>query len=43
MHHVRQDYLWYERRPHFEHGFEIRDLLVFRRELDAPELTFDNR
>jgi len=30
MHHVRQDYFWYERRPRFEHGIRVQDLLVFR-------------
>ena len=35
MHHVRQDYFWYERTPRFEHGIQVRDLLVFRHELGA--------
>ena len=43
MHHVRQDYFWYERTPRFEHGIRIRDLLVFRCELDASDPTLDNR
>ena len=30
MHHVRQDYFWYDRRPRFEHGIRVQDLLVFR-------------
>ena len=33
MHHVRQDYFWYQRPPRVENGIEVRDLLVFRREL----------
>ena len=33
MHHVRRDYFSYYRTPRVEHGIEVRDLLVFRREL----------
>ncbi len=33
MHHVRRDYFTYYRTPRVEHGIEVRDLLVFRREL----------
>jgi GNAT superfamily N-acetyltransferase len=33
MHHVRRDYFGYYRTPRVEHGIEVRDLLVFRREL----------
>jgi GNAT superfamily N-acetyltransferase len=36
MHHVRQDYFWYDRTGRVEHGIPVRDLLVFRLEL-APE------
>lgn len=32
MHHVRRDYFSYHRAPVFEHGIEVRDLLVFQRE-----------
>lgn len=35
MHHVRPDYFWYDRTPRFEHGIQVRDLLVFRHALDA--------
>ena len=31
--HVRQDYFRYHRTPVFENGIEVRDLVVFRREL----------
>jgi GNAT superfamily N-acetyltransferase len=37
MHHVRADYFWYERTPRYENGIRVRDLLVFRRELDAAD------
>jgi GNAT superfamily N-acetyltransferase len=30
MHHVRQDYFSYYPAPVYEHGIEVRDLLVFR-------------
>ena len=33
MHHVRRDYFSYLRAPRVEHGIEVRDLLVFRREV----------
>ena len=33
MHHVRRDYFSYMRAPRVEHGIEVRDLLVFRREV----------
>ena len=33
MHHVRRDYFGYYREPRVEHGIEVRDLLVFRREV----------
>jgi len=33
MHHVRRDYFAYHRTPRMENGIEVRDLLVFRREL----------
>lgn len=33
MHHVRRDYFSYYRAPRVEHGIEVRDLLVFRREV----------
>ena len=36
MHHVRRDYFWYDRRPRYEHGIRVRDLLVFRHDL-TPE------
>ena len=33
MHHVRRDYFSYHRAPVFEHGIEVRDLLVFQRDV----------
>lgn len=33
--HVRQDYFRYHRTPLFENGIEVRDLVVFRRELSG--------
>jgi hypothetical protein len=33
MDHVRKDYFSYYREPRYENGIQIRDLLVFRREL----------
>ncbi len=33
MHHVRRDYFSYYRAPRVEHGIEVRDLLVFRRDV----------
>jgi N-acetylglutamate synthase-like GNAT family acetyltransferase len=30
MDHIRQDYFWYYREPHYENGIQIRDMLVFR-------------
>jgi GNAT superfamily N-acetyltransferase len=37
MDHIRQDYFWYERKPRFENGIRVRDLLVFRYELPSVE------
>lgn len=39
MDHVRQDYFWYYTEPIFEHGIQVRDLLVFRFDLtpEAPK------
>ena len=34
MDHVRHDYFRYYREPHYENGIQIRDLLVFRYDLD---------
>jgi N-acetylglutamate synthase-like GNAT family acetyltransferase len=30
MDHIRPDYFWYYRQPHYEDGIQIRDMLVFR-------------
>jgi N-acetylglutamate synthase-like GNAT family acetyltransferase len=30
MDHIRPDYFWYYRQPHYENGIQIRDMLVFR-------------
>jgi N-acetylglutamate synthase-like GNAT family acetyltransferase len=35
MDQVRKDYFWYYRKPVYEHGIQIRDMLVFRYELIA--------
>jgi N-acetylglutamate synthase-like GNAT family acetyltransferase len=32
MDHIRPDYFWYYREPHYENGIQIRDMLVFRYE-----------
>jgi GNAT superfamily N-acetyltransferase len=34
MDHVRADYFWYYRKPRFENGIQVRDLLVFRYDLE---------
>jgi len=36
---VRPDYLFYYRKPRYENGIRIRDLLVFRYDLDQEEKT----
>jgi GNAT superfamily N-acetyltransferase len=33
MDHVRADYFWYYRKPRYENGLMVRDLLVFRYDL----------
>jgi GNAT superfamily N-acetyltransferase len=35
MDHVRQDYFRYYREPHYEHEIQIRDMLVFRYDLEV--------
>jgi N-acetylglutamate synthase-like GNAT family acetyltransferase len=35
MDQVRKDYFWYYREPVYEHGIQIRDMLVFRYDLSA--------
>ena len=37
MDHIRQDYFWYYREPHYENDIQIRDLLVFRYDLTGDE------
>jgi len=37
MDHIRPDYFWYYREPHYENGIQIRDLLVFRYDLTGEE------
>jgi GNAT superfamily N-acetyltransferase len=39
MDHIRQDYFWYYREPHYENGIQIRDMLVFRYDLVKDEKT----
>ena len=34
MDHVRKDYFWYYREPIYENGIQIRDMLVFRYDLN---------
>ena len=36
MDHVRHDYFWYYREPIYENGIQIRDMLVFRLDLESP-------
>jgi GNAT superfamily N-acetyltransferase len=33
MDHIRRDYFWYYREPHYENGIQIRDMLVFQYDL----------
>ncbi|SRR6266508_3687229 len=33
MDHIRHDYFWYYREPHYENGIQMRDMLVFRYDL----------
>ena len=35
MDHVRKDYFWYYREPIYENGIQIRDMLVFRYDLNG--------
>jgi GNAT superfamily N-acetyltransferase len=37
MDHVRADYFWYYRKPRYENGIRVRDLLVFRYDLTENE------
>jgi hypothetical protein len=37
MDHIRQDYFWYYREPHYENGIQVRDMLVFRYDLIEDE------
>jgi GNAT superfamily N-acetyltransferase len=37
MYDVRPDYFWYYRKPRYENGIRVRDLLVFRRDLTQSE------
>lgn len=39
MDHVRQDYFRYYHEPYYENGIQVRDLLVFRYDIDAPTKT----
>jgi ribosomal protein S18 acetylase RimI-like enzyme len=34
MDHVRRDYFWYHRKPEFENGIRVRDMLVFSLDLE---------
>ena len=35
MDHIRKDYFWYYREPRYENGIRIRDMIVFRHDLEA--------
>ena len=37
MDRIRRDYFRYYREPHYEHGIQVRDMLVFRYELAVAE------
>ena len=37
MDHVRKDYFRYYREPHYENGIQVRDLLMFRYDLDGED------
>jgi N-acetylglutamate synthase-like GNAT family acetyltransferase len=37
MDQIRKDYFWYYREPHYEHGIQVRDMLVFRCELAGAQ------
>jgi ribosomal protein S18 acetylase RimI-like enzyme len=37
MDQIRKDYFWYYHEPHYEHGIQVRDMLVFRYELAVAE------
>jgi ribosomal protein S18 acetylase RimI-like enzyme len=37
MDHVRADYFWYYRKPRYENGIRVRDLLVFRHDLSRDK------
>jgi GNAT superfamily N-acetyltransferase len=37
MDHIRKDYFWYYREPHYENGIQIRDMLVFSYDLADAE------
>ncbi len=36
MDHIRKDYFWYYREPRYENGIRIRDMIVFRHDLEEP-------
>ncbi|MCC6455992.1 MAG: GNAT family N-acetyltransferase [Caldilineaceae bacterium] len=42
MDHIRHDYFWYYRKPRFENGIQVRDLLVFRYALPRGGVTGDS-
>ena len=37
MDHIRKDYFWYYREPRYENGIRIRDMIVFRNDLEDRE------
>jgi GNAT superfamily N-acetyltransferase len=41
MDHVRADYFWYYRKPIYESGLRVRDLLVFRYDLTQTQQNDD--
>jgi hypothetical protein len=43
MDHIRPDYFWYYDPPRYEHGLQIRDMLVFRYDLGPRPPTRSRR
>jgi GNAT superfamily N-acetyltransferase len=39
MYEVRRDYFWYHKKPIFENGLQVRDMIVFRYDLGASDAT----
>ena len=41
MYEVRRDYFWYHKKPLFEDGLQVRDMIVFRYDLTDSEMMND--